>query len=1117
MRIELPLLVARRGPRLWEAWVPQLPGREQGPSLAALRDDLALAVMERFADEPVAALGAYQRAPHQRLVHLEIDSVARDQKRGIKRPLVGRIGVLLEKWPGDDFWVATPTRLPGAQLVVERPEDLPGALLQQLQAFALEHELESLAPFVAAKDEYVSILDVDVYPPSPLPQRSPHTFSGSAIAGAASKSESESALEREERRRRRRLSATTLRAVARNLSHAADDDTLERAFGREGLVRALAEELASREGLALVLTGPSGVGKTAVVHEVTRRLAEHARLSGQRRDVWRMDGGRFIAGMKYVGQWEARARLLCEELVETADVLHADDLASLVWAGRTSDSDNNLARFLEPHLARGELTVLAESTRERLEVVREQAPTFAALFRVVEVPALGERDTLLALLGVLRDLEAEGDSGQPPRLSPAALEAVVSGVRRFHPTDPLPGPAVRLLRRILAGPGKAEPTGRRFDVPDVLEALLAETGLPPFVVGTARVRPREEVRQDLLAMIAGQPEAVDAVADVVMTLQAGLGDPGKPLANLLFVGPTGVGKTETAKALARYLFGSDDRLVRFDMSELASPDSIGRLVGEAGGLESELAVALRSQPFRVILFDEVEKAHPRVFDALLQLLGEGRLTDPGGRTADARQSVIIMTSNLGVREAAARPGFLGGGAGDGGQHYLGAVRAFFRPEFFNRIDRIVPFRALDRSALRIVVEHALGDLLSRRGIQRGNVMVDVEPALLDLLVEQAYDPRYGARPLRRTLERQLTVPLAHHLVARQGEELALVELFGQAAGLGLGVRVLGDARPAPPEEGEEVAWTLERLRGEVVRLRAAIPALAASPRVRAFERQDAAADTGRESLLAEVEGLAEGLGGLDEEDIAETSYQEALDDRGGKVDLLRRGARGGLRARPTYREIPFTVRRRALERELLPRVHDLRARLAVLEHQLAADAAPCILLLECVGLHDDGALWAAATAALPQLLRPRRLEEVATRDGDHRWTETTPTASSPSPRRLAFAYEAPGARGVLETLEGWALVRVQSGAREVTVPVRVELLSGSDPGTISLRDARLSAEREARRRAPAAGPALPEVVTLRRLSPDGPLIAVATGTPVTPEPAFAAALLRAGRDRRRAP
>jgi ATP-dependent Clp protease ATP-binding subunit ClpC len=1097
VRIELPLLVARRGPRLWEAWVAMLPFRESGPSLAALRDDLALAVMERFERTPVDELGAYQRAPHQRLVHVQIDTIARDQRRGIKRPLAGRMGVLLEKFPCDDFWIATPTRLPEARFVVERPDQLAAALERRLAAWSLKHDLESLAPFAARPEEHLEILDVDVYPPSLLP-RGPQVVGTAATRPRASAPET--ALEIEEQRRRNRLNAKTLRAVARNLSHAADDEGLDRALAREGLVASLADELTSREGMALVLVGPSGVGKTAVIHELTRRLLERSRATGRRRDVWRLDGGRFIAGQKYVGQWEARAHSLCQELAETADILYADDLASLVWAGRTSDSDNNLARFIEPHLSRGEITVIAECTPDRLDAVREEAPGFAALFRVIEVPPLSERDTLHVLLGVLRSLE-EDESALPPRLSPAALELVVAGVRRFRPSVPLPGPAVRLLRRVLAGAGRAQATARWFETGDVLEALRAETGLPPFIVGSEPPRAKQSVRAELEVMVAGQPEALDAVTDVVMALQAGLGDPEKPLANLMFVGPTGVGKTETAKALARYLFGGEDRLVRFDMSELSSPASVGRLVGQAGGLDGELAVALRSQPFRVILFDEVEKAHPRVFDALLQLLGEGRLTDPSGRTADARQSVVIMTSNLGVREALHRPGFLGA-PDDGRQHYLTAVQGFFRPEFFNRIDRVVPFRALDRAALRLVVEHALQQLLSRRGIQRGNVVVDVEPVLLDLLVEQAYDPRFGARPLRRALERELTVPLAHHLVARRAEELALVDVFRQGDSLGLAVRLLVDA-PAAPEANEFPAG-LEQLHAELARLRTQAVALRSSPHVGALARREGPEDA-RESLLFDVDELVSDLERMEGAATSET-YEEVPDVI--RVTKLRRGYEDP-RERPGFLEVPFQKRRRALEREVAPQVSTLRDRLILLEHQLASPPEPCTLLIACVGLFDAEALEAVAQAALPVLLRGTRLEERVSQDAVAQWIEAGDRSMRGSLRRLAFCYQGPGSRGVLQPLAGWALVRVVSEAREVTVPVRLELLGGMGPEAIAAHDGRVAADREARARRVTVEAPPPGVVTLRRASPRDPLVAVATGRPVHPPEAFAAALLRA--------
>jgi len=1111
MKIELPLVIARKPGRLVEAWIPGLDIRETGTSLAALRDELALKVMQRFEREAASELGRFQRAPHQRLRHVDVDTFVRT-KEGRKRELKGRLGVLLEKWPADDFWVATPTRLPEARFALRGLEALEQALPRRLATYVRDEDLESLEDYVASVDEKLDLLEVDVYPPTILP-RAPAPPPPRPRRGKREQEAPETPAEREARRVRARLGATALREVARNLSHAAEDESLGRAFGRDALVEQVVDELEGREGAAIVLVGPSGVGKSAVVHEVVRRLWLRHHAAGLRRDVWRVDGGRFIAGMKYVGQWEQRARKLVQELTDTGDVLFADDLASLVFAGRTSSSDNNLARYLEPHLARADINILAEATPERLARAREEAPTFAALFRVVRVPPLGELETLRVLLGVLRDAESDTSAGSPPRLEPAALEAVLVAAERFRPHEAFPGKAVRLLARVLGG--KADPASTRVGLAQVHAALRLETGLPDFILGAQKRRERAHIQRDLKAMIAGQPEAVEAVTDVILTMQAGLGDPDKPLATLLFVGPTGVGKTETAKALASYLYGSPDRLLRFDMSEFASADSIARLVGSVGGTDGELCAALRAQPFRVILFDEVEKAHPRVFDALLQLLGEGRLSDASGRTANASAAVILLTSNLGVREAAARTGFLAT-QDNARQHYLSAVRAFFRPEFFNRIDRIVPFAALDRAALRVVVEHALADLLSRRGIQRGNVLVDVAPELLDLLVEQAYDPRYGARPLRRLLERRLTVPLAHHLVTRRGDDRALVELYRKDDDIGMLVSLLADTTPiegAVPSPAGMVG-----LRAAVQSLRDELDGLRDSP---AFDAKSPWAM----ELLEERIRIEQQLVEL-EEQTDDVEFVEEVDAGSQRTLVEFRAAidRGrthkGLRPRLGYTEVRHHVEGEAVERHLAGLLTAVRDRMDVLVHRASAAERGridrCTLLWECAGLWNEEALYVVSRAMLQQVMGPQLLYEVLENE---KWSwqpnlKMDPqTGTSPPARRMAATFEGPGVGELLVPLTGWAVIHVGRAGVSTPILVRIKLIEGIGPRAIMERDVKVALERTIRRRRSSVAWSETGAVVLRRETLRGEAVAVATGGSVLDAWPLAAAFARAARRR----
>ncbi len=1075
MDLKLPMVIERKGGRLMRCWLPHWPQvAGEGISLSELKDDLALMVMERFEKTSTSDAWRYQMAPHLKLKHVKVDTVAKDREDGRAYTLEGRIAVLLEKWPGDSFWIATPTKLRELAFPIGAADELDDGLKQRLSEHCLKMKIETLDQWNVERDERLDVLEVDADAPTILPRgsikqkaRRPKQQHPKA-KGAPQPEPEETEEEREQRRARARLSVRTLRQIGKNLTHHARDGEISRAFGREGIVSALVDTLEKREGAAVVLVGQGGVGKTAIVHEVTRRLVERQATASTRRDLWRIDGNQFIAGMSYVGQWEARARELCKELIDTNDVLFVDDLASLIYAGRHSKGDTHAAQYLEPHLARGEITVIGECTPERFERIREEAPSFAALFDVVQIPPMTTRETLPVLLGAVREVESEETSPNAPvvRIAPDVMELVLELSGRFFAHQALPGRAVRLVHRVLAGPGTLERRVRRYKQADVYEAVRRETGLPDFILGGAPPRTREQIIAELGAQVAGQPEAIDAVAEAVLALQFSVQDPEKPLANHLFVGPTGVGKTETAKALARYLFGSSDRLVRFDMSELANSGSIARLIGAPGAPEGELITALRTQPFCVVLLDEIEKAHPRVFDALLQFLGEGRLTDAHGRTADGRNTVVVMTSNLGVREAASQAGFGRGSAESAAQHYLSAARAFFRPELFNRLDRVVPFRSLDKKALRLVVEHALAELLSRRGLRRSNVLVDVEPELLELLVDQAFDPRYGARPLKRTLEKRLAVPLAHHLLRRDANDLAVIELLRQGDEPRLSVRMLSPAASVPANTEKE--WTLPRLSAAAREAHERISALLASPqalklrearRAALMRRQHGAAAS---ELLERLEGLAAKLEELTEGSLDASSYDEA------EVVMPKEMPRNwnrlsSIKRRSTFEGVVYAKNPEALIASAAPVLSQVMEELELLEDQLRASAHPdetATILLECVGPPAAEAV-ALFGKSLPPL-SPLALDFQTS-------TGWTAAGEGVHPRR-AFVFHGPGVIAQLEPWLGYARIDVagKDGSPRRAL-VRAVLLEGGDGSierakeVLSQWDDQAKADREARR------------------------------------------------------
>ena len=405
---------------------------------------------------------------------------------------------------------------------------------------------------------------------------------------------------------------------------------------------------------------------------------------------------------------------------------------------------------------------------------------------------MSEKDALHVLLHVARRL----DRDEPLVVHPAALEMTVALSRRFRALDVHPGKGVDLLTRAITDRTEVtrDPFGRRIiDSTRIVDHFSRQAGLPRFLLFGKGGPSARDIRAFFERRIVGQPEAIDAAVDIVTTVSQALNDPTRPIAAMLFVGPTGVGKTETAKALAEYLFGARQRLVRFDMSEFQHPHSVSRLIGDRVRPDGELTRRVQQQPFSLILLDEVEKAHPAIFDAMLQVLGEGRLTNAAGTTVNFTTTILVMTSNLGVRDADKAVGFGEPNRQALATHYRSAAEKFFRPEFFNRIDRVVAFRSLNRDVIVPLVERLLSQMLSRQGLKRSSVLVDVDPDLAEVLVDQGFDRRYGARSVKRILEHRLAVPLSMHLVEDHTSDLRWVEVYPKGDGLGLAIDV-----PAAP-------------------------------------------------------------------------------------------------------------------------------------------------------------------------------------------------------------------------------------------------------------------------------------------------------------------------------
>ena len=542
--------------------------------------------------------------------------------------------------------------------------------------------------------------------------------------------------------------------------------SFSRAFGRERFVSELVQ-LLQRERANVLLVGESGVGKTSLLVDAVRIVErelranvkddEPAPTSTHQPRFWTSSAARLIAGMKYLGQWEERCERVIEELARIDGVLAFEDLLELLHTGGAT-ATNSVASFFQPFMERAEMRIVSETTPAGLDACRRLLPGFVDAFRILRVPDFTEPEALSALHAYCTNIERNS----PVRMQSEARSVIYRLFRRFLPYEAFPGKTVIFTTGLYERAKADHLTELTSD--RVISAFVKATGLPELFL-------RDEVsleEQDLQAFfeheVMGQPEACHAATSAVLTFKAGLNDPARPISVLLFTGPTGVGKTELSRSLARFLFGAaedSERFVRLDMSEYSLPGSAERLIAGPSGEPSEFINQMRRQPFAVVLFDEIEKADEGVFDLLLSVFDEGRLTDRFGRTTSFQSAVIVMTSNLGA-VVSETPGF---GASDeiASSTYHRAAQIFFRPEFYNRIDRVLSFNALDTANVRRIAIKELNALNTREGMVKRNIKLGWTDHLVDHVVQAGFDSRLGARPLQRVIEKDIVTALAIYL------------------------------------------------------------------------------------------------------------------------------------------------------------------------------------------------------------------------------------------------------------------------------------------------------------------------------------------------------------------
>lgn len=553
----------------------------------------------------------------------------------------------------------------------------------------------------------------------------------------------------------------TLNRVAEPLGERNLRRQFSAAWEREREVADLAERL-SREKTNVVIVGESGIGKTTILVNAVRdaearleKTIDEEDPSAVKHRFWLTSGARLIAGMQYLGQWEARAEQVVEELSEINGTLCAGSLLDLVLTGGR-EPGASVAAFFMPYLQRGELRLVAEATPAELDACRRLLPGFAALFQVLTVPAFDRQQAIRILSRAIESLKRNHRLEAAEPIAPLVYRLF----NRFAPYQAFPARAVAFLRALFER-AALDHTGE-VTTANVIAQFVRQTGLPELFLRDELPLAYEEVVAAFDGQVIGQPEACRTAASLVTTFKAGLNDPLRPIGVMMFCGPTGVGKTELAKTISTFFFGHGDerdRLLRLDMSEYGGPGAADRLITDARGEPSALIKRVRQQPFVVVLFDEIEKADAQVFDVLLGVFDEGRLTDRYGRTTSFRSAVIIMTSNLGAEKMGA-VGF----EQTSSPSYEAEAMAFFRPEFFNRIDAVVRFGPLDEASILAITRKELAAVARREGLTASATEVTWAEGLVKHLAQAGYDARYGARPLQRTIEQLVVAPLARRLV-----------------------------------------------------------------------------------------------------------------------------------------------------------------------------------------------------------------------------------------------------------------------------------------------------------------------------------------------------------------
>ena len=557
-----------------------------------------------------------------------------------------------------------------------------------------------------------------------------------------------------------------------DITKAAKEGKLDPLVGREDEIQRVIQILGRRRKNNPMLIGDPGVGKSAIVEGIAIKIANDdipPALAGKR--LISLDLGSIVAGTKYRGDFEKRLKTIIKEVADNPDViLFIDEFHTIVGAGGASGS-LDAANMLKPALARGDIQCIGATTLDEFTKIVEKDGALDRRFQKIVV----DHTDIPQTISILNRLKTNYEKHHNVIYTDEAIDACVRMSERYITDRCLPDKAIDAMDEAgsmvrLKNPKK---TGR-VSAEDVASVISKMTGIPSGKVAESEGGKLMKMKQKLQGRIIGQDEAIEKVVRAIQRNRAGIKDPGKPIGTFIFFGPTGVGKTQLAKSLAEYLFDSEDNMIRLDMSEYMEKFNVSRLIGappgyvgfEEGG---QLSERVRRKPYCVVLLDEIEKAHPDVFNLLLQVMDEGRLTDSNGRTVSFRNTIVIMTSNVGSRELdeyGSGVGFntAGKNISENRKNVLEkAVRKAFPPEFINRVDEQVFFSSLTKSDIEKIIDIELKGLKSR--VEDTGFRLTITQAAKKFVADAGYDPKFGARPLKRAIQKYIEDPVSEQIIA----------------------------------------------------------------------------------------------------------------------------------------------------------------------------------------------------------------------------------------------------------------------------------------------------------------------------------------------------------------